>query len=312
MNNSPFDRSKGAVAFNKYGVARGNLLLTVILTVINIVLSALNASVYLLFSASIPYIIASVGSGLMYDREFAAEMGATEEMIPVIFTVLLIVGLVLTVPYFLCWLFSKKHYGWMIAALVLFSLDTLFLLFNFDISLILDLLIHAWVLYYLIMGVVNGARFRKAEAEAAAAEQAVRESAEGIPPEDNGTSVNDTEAVSGSEDTDGTDSLYTIETPEVRDSLPLRSAEQAAAGGEKVSVYVETVYRDRLHIVYRRVGKTDELVVNDSVYAEMPRAKTNCHMTAVVDGVTIDAGVANSSNIIAADGVVLAHTVRWL
>ena len=52
----------------------------------------------------------------------------------------------------------------MIGALVLFSLDTLALvginLFIGEIPGIIDIAIHAWVLYYLIMGVVSGYKLK--------------------------------------------------------------------------------------------------------------------------------------------------------
>jgi hypothetical protein len=53
----------------------------------------------------------------------------------------------------------------MIAALVMFSLDTLFLIGLYillgDAFGILDTLIHVWVLYYLIVGVINGVKLKK-------------------------------------------------------------------------------------------------------------------------------------------------------
>lgn len=64
-----------------------------------------------------------------------------------------------------CWLLSKKHYGWMIASLVLFSVDTLMLFIDF-ISVfatpeliptyIVNLLFHAYVIYSLVMAVIYG------------------------------------------------------------------------------------------------------------------------------------------------------------
>lgn len=145
MNNQQPAVSARALAEQKYGSARGNLLLMLGLTVINLVLLAVGSDYMLLFSATVPYL------SLVY--------GLYSEM-----TVLLVAGIAIAVvamvAYLLCWIFSKKHYGWMVAALVLFVLDTLCLIgFYFyvgDFSGILDLLIHAWVLYYLIIGVKAG------------------------------------------------------------------------------------------------------------------------------------------------------------
>ena len=77
--------------------------------------------------------------------------------------------------YLLFWLFSKKHYGWLIPALVFFVLDTIFLLRDsfgggFDFSMLMDVVFHAWVLLSLSLGIINGVKLKKlAEAETAAA-----------------------------------------------------------------------------------------------------------------------------------------------
>lgn len=166
--NSPFKPTKSAIAANKYGIARSNLLLVILFTLINSVISFAHGNFYFLFSASIPYYVASFSAAWAYSPEdIGLEPAANPTAILVIGAV---IAAVLLVPYLLCWIFSKKHYGWMIAALVLFSLDSVWLLLNFHIGLILDILFHAYVLYYLIMGVRYGLLSRQAaEAEAAEA-----------------------------------------------------------------------------------------------------------------------------------------------
>ncbi|MBQ7800036.1 MAG: hypothetical protein IJ370_06045 [Oscillospiraceae bacterium] len=147
-----------AVATQKYTYARHNLLLMIGFTVINIVLLLLSSDTMFLFSATVPYMSA------IYAQQFAlvsAEL-PLKELLVIVFSSVAVVSLV---AYFLCWLFSKKHYGWMIVALVLFSLDTLamaglYLAFG-DFSGIADALVHVWVLYYLILGVINGHKLRK-------------------------------------------------------------------------------------------------------------------------------------------------------
>ena len=89
------------------------------------------------------------------------EMGLMAEDATVLLTVGLVVGLILTLPYLFCWIFSKKRVGWMVAALVFFGIDCLFLLVTFDLSMIPDILIHAWVMFYLITGVINGFKLKK-------------------------------------------------------------------------------------------------------------------------------------------------------
>ena len=59
---------------------------------------------------------------------------------------------------------SKHHYGWMIAALVIFSIDTVawagICILVGDISGI-----YVLVLYYLIVGVINGHRLKQLSSE---------------------------------------------------------------------------------------------------------------------------------------------------
>ena len=70
-------------------------------------------------------------------------------------------GLVLTVPYFLCWFFSKKHVGWMIGALALWVIDSILFTINSvalialgNLIIIVNLLLRVCALASLIVGVV--------------------------------------------------------------------------------------------------------------------------------------------------------------
>lgn len=135
---------------SKYDNARANLLLMVILTAVNVILAAAGTDYMMLFSATVPYLFATLGT--------------IEEL-----SSLLVPGIVLAflgiAVYFVCWLLSKKHYAWMIVALVLFSIDTLAMVALYvlvgDFSGILDMLIHAWVMFYLITGAINGYKLKK-------------------------------------------------------------------------------------------------------------------------------------------------------
>ena len=73
-----------------------------------------------------------------------------------LFIVAIVISVVIIGLYLLAWFMSKNHkVGWLIFALVFFSLDTIMLLswYVIDFSMILDILFHAWVLYYLISGI---------------------------------------------------------------------------------------------------------------------------------------------------------------
>ena len=67
--NSPFKPSKSAIAANKYGIARSNLLLVILFTLINSVISFAHGNFYFLFSASIPYYVASFSAAWAYSPE---------------------------------------------------------------------------------------------------------------------------------------------------------------------------------------------------------------------------------------------------
>ncbi len=153
------------LAQNRYNTARMNLLLVLVFTVVNIILTVANADLYFLFSATVPHYVTIFGQIFAFDPEFGM-MGTTALIVA------LVIAAILLLPYLLCWFFSKKSFGWLIGALVCFSLDTLvlilFTLIAFDASVIIDLVFHAWVLYYLILGVKTGYDLKKMPEETAA------------------------------------------------------------------------------------------------------------------------------------------------
>lgn len=146
---------------NKYAQGRAALLCVVILSVVNL-LSVILIERYFLFSSYITQIFAVVGASFYIETK--------EILYPIIAGV---IGLITVVPYFLCYLFSKKRVGWMIAALVLFSLDSVVFLIDFvslisagDVSMLFDIVIRAWVLVSLALGVKYGLRVKNDEQEA--------------------------------------------------------------------------------------------------------------------------------------------------
>lgn len=140
----------------KYRTARNNLLLMLILTIINIILYVVGSDTMMLFSATVPYFGIIIGS-VSGNQAF------------LIFCICIAAAILIT--YLLCWILSKDHYGWMIVALVLFIIDTLAMIGLYmmagEISGILDVVIHAWVLYYLIIGVRYGKQLKEMPEEPA-------------------------------------------------------------------------------------------------------------------------------------------------
>lgn len=129
-----------------FAVARSNLLLVIGFTLVNVILRLVSADMYFLFSASTPLAFLDV----------AAVIG--DGALPVCAVLaFLTIGL-----YVLCWALSKKRPGWIVVALVLFVVDTLVLLGLYELEgMIFDLLIHVWVLYYLITGTVAMVKMKR-------------------------------------------------------------------------------------------------------------------------------------------------------
>ena len=136
----------------KYKRNRYYLLLVAIVSIVNLFSLAFSQS-YFLFSARLPALFV----------ELALPMSENEIVEPSAFIVPIIIGIILTVPYLLCFFLSKKRPGWMIPALVFFSIDCLFIIFLalFDVTaVIVDILFHALVMFYLITGVINGFKLK--------------------------------------------------------------------------------------------------------------------------------------------------------
>ena len=154
MNNQTNKPTPMQLALQKYAGARANLLFMIILSAVDILLIALQIPFYFPFSSSFSYFSVTQGLGMYL------QTGAIGYLL-----VGAAIAVVILLPFLLSWVFSKKHVGWMIAALALFSLDTVFLIVTMILfptfSSIVDILLHAWVLYELILGVVFGLRLKK-------------------------------------------------------------------------------------------------------------------------------------------------------
>ncbi|MBR2327439.1 MAG: hypothetical protein IKA51_02340 [Clostridia bacterium] len=153
----------------KYASARSNLLIAIAFTLANIILLVVDADLYFLFSAYLPYTLVlymKVFCGMMPDEYYE---GVEMEFLPEsAFYVSLAIAAVILIVYFICWIFSNKNrYGFLIAALVLFAIDTVIMILNFDpssfdIYTVIDVAFHAWVIYILVVGVMAGVSISKA------------------------------------------------------------------------------------------------------------------------------------------------------
>jgi len=145
---------------SKYTSSRMNLLLVVAFTVINMVLCLTNADMYFLFTASVPYILTGLGmflcGKLPEDIYFEEEFNGMEFLDTSFLWIMVAISFVIVALYLLGWIFSKNHkVGWLIFSLAFFCVDTvvMFLYYGFDVSMIIDIVFHAWVIYSLSVGI---------------------------------------------------------------------------------------------------------------------------------------------------------------
>lgn len=168
----------------------------------------------------------------------------------------------------MCWIFSKKHYGWMIVALTLFIMDSICMcilyLYAKEFSGILDVAIHIWVLYYLIVGVKCGVKLSK------------------IPEQEINQELYNKEIQK--------DEI--IQDNLINDSNYLRKAEQNV----KYRVLLETEALGH-HICYRRVKRVNELVIDGYVYDDVEMLIETSHaLNAIIAGHKIQVGFDGGIN----------------
>lgn len=264
-------------AQDKYETARKNLLLMLVLTIVNIVLVVVGSDVMMLFSATVPYLAAVFGvvwgSGAFSIACFA-------------------LAAILLLLYALCWHFSNKKYGWMIVALVLFIIDTLamigwYLLWG-EFSGILDVVIHVWVLYYLIIGVKYGKQLRTMPAMV----------------ETTYVQNEENQGYHQTEDFSTMNSYYEgVDTP------ALRRADLEV----KSRVFLEVDVQGH-HICYRRVKKVNELVIDGYVYDDVEMLIESAHaLNARINGHIFQVGFDGMTKCyLKVDGVEVESKMRLI
>ena len=169
--NIPNTLSEKQVLETKYKNARTNLLIVVVFTVINILLLISQSDSYFLFSAYIPYALVSIGMLLcgMYPSEFYGEEFLTMEFLsPSVFMIFAIIAVIFTALYFTSWIFSKNNKGgWLIFALAIFAIDTvgMFAFVGFELSGLIDIVFHVWVIISLVSGIKACSKIKKMPAD---------------------------------------------------------------------------------------------------------------------------------------------------
>ncbi|MBQ7107138.1 MAG: hypothetical protein IJN93_06480 [Clostridia bacterium] len=248
----------------KYKRSRNNLLLVVVFTVINLILLISKSNTYFLFSAYIPYAFVDMGMLLcgIYPAEvYGEEFLNTEFLDPSVFAIFIGIALVVVLLYLLSWIFSKKHkVGWLIFALVFFVIDTVALLVLWGVQMdnIIDIVFHAWVIISLSMGISANLKLKK------------------LPLEEETSEYEELEEGAETEETEG----------EPQNSAIIRIADRYA----KSRVLLEANEIGHL-IIYRRIKRVNELVVDGNVYDEIQALIEVSHsLKAQIDGHQIEVG----------------------
>ncbi|MGM9637142.1 MAG: hypothetical protein ACI3YK_04050 [Eubacteriales bacterium] len=160
---------------NKLNISRGNLMLVILFTVINCALLIGGSTTYFLFSAIVPYALIATSQYLTgfapleaYEGEYAFEF-----LPAMVFYVVIAVAAVIVLCYLVCWILAKKHaFAAFLTALILFGIDSLLLFLDtvlggsIDLSVLIDVAAHVWVIYYLILGLSASVKLKKLPPEA--------------------------------------------------------------------------------------------------------------------------------------------------
>ena len=152
------DKNSPEYLTKKISAGRYSLQLIILLTVVNTVFLLADSDHYYVFSASIPYYLTAFGMGM--DEALSGGIGT--------FTIIaVVIGVLVMGVYALCWACCEKKPGWLTAALVLFSVDTVgllvvsFALLDDPFLNILDIIIHALVVYELARAVACAKKLKQ-------------------------------------------------------------------------------------------------------------------------------------------------------
>lgn len=269
-----------------YKKLTNNILLIVFLTAVNIVFLAVDNGSYYLFSAFIPYLCAQYALlfGGLLPPETYAELGfeISDVLDKPTMYVLFAVAAVCVLMYVVAYLFARKmKVGGMIFALVFFVLDTVAMVLLLDSmeDSILDLIIHIVVIIMLADGVYLYYKWKKTP------ETAVIQADEDFPEED--TQVPQTDAFGNSK------------------VLRYADSEEKARILAQAEAYGHT-------IVYRRIKRTNELVVDGRVYDEYVAFAEFAHtLQAHVNGHKFVAEYdGKTASFLYADGKQIAKKIR--
>ena len=152
------DKTEILRLMSKFEKARHNLLLVIVFTAINLILIAVEANYYFLFSATAPLLSYGIGWDLSY------ELLSNEYLIAGI-----VVAVIIILLYAAFWLFAKRRRAFILAAFILFLIDSLIygllladvlLADEFVFTELLDIAFHIWILIALFSGIIAWRKLR--------------------------------------------------------------------------------------------------------------------------------------------------------
>lgn len=183
-----------------------------------------------------------------------------------------VIAAVILLVYFLCWLLSKKKAGWLLAAMVMMILDTL-----------------ALAAFYFLAGEISGILdflFHVLIIYYLAAGISADKKLKNLPPEE---------------------PVVADAQHNLTNSMPLRRVEE----DQKARILLEHTY-GTYHVVYRRVKKCNQLVINNYIYDEVELGIEPAHsLHACLDGQEFVVGYDGRNSYFLVNGNQIARKVRW-
>lgn len=269
---------------SKITLARNELLWVFALTMINIVMLAFGGDLYMIFSITIPFAVVDLGMMFCgkYPPEYYTEEFADMEFLPEnAFWVFFVIGVILTGLLLLAYFLSKKKIGWLAFGLAFVCVDLVFNLvyYVFSFQTVIDVVFHVIMIVSIERGLNAHGKLKK------------------LPVEDY--------SVSEQQESEQSAPAYT----DIPDSAPLRIADMTA----KSRTLLE--YSINGHkILYRRVKRTNELVIDGYVYGEyIALAEFSHELSATLGGHKYTVGFASERqrSFLAVDSAIIFEKVRW-
>lgn len=267
----------------RYEQARIDLLIIFFLTIVNIAFLFLDGDYYMLFSAIIPYAITLIGMmfcGLLPDEFYTGDFMGADILTKEYIAIFIAIALIITVMYLIAYLLSRKgKVGWMIFSLVYIGIDSLFIFLFLDVSMIIDIIIRVLIIVSIVMGITAHYKLKN------------------LPPEETKEEELNPQG----------DDINVFSEFNEEDTVPLRKANFDV----KSKIFLE--YESFGHkIIYRRVKRTNELVIDGNVYAEYIALMEFQHvLSARLDGHEYSAGLLlPGRSFIAVDKNIVKEKIR--